>query len=263
MLSREYLIDRGFCCGHGCLMCPYEPKHTKGNTRLMKNDGHISIHKYDIDKYNFKMFFEEKLKFSLENFHIHHDINYDMNAKHHTDNPIYDKLYKWIRTDSFGILWKEFIKDIVKPILGTDDIVLQKLPSIRVHPPHYSGNFADRDNNFHTDGGKYWHPPFEENFWLPLTVLDEWNTLHVDEGDNIIKPQLIEVGELIKFDGQSMVHGTVNENKSKTTRVSLDFRGCNLEDYDEEELTEELMTSKKVPVRQKDWFSIGNYYERF
>ena len=31
MLSREFLIDRGYCCGHGCLMCPYEPKHTKGN----------------------------------------------------------------------------------------------------------------------------------------------------------------------------------------------------------------------------------------
>ena len=34
MLSREFLIDRGYCCGHGCLMCPYEPKHTKGN-RIM------------------------------------------------------------------------------------------------------------------------------------------------------------------------------------------------------------------------------------
>ena len=32
MLSREFLIDRGYCCGHGCLMCPYEPKHTKDNT---------------------------------------------------------------------------------------------------------------------------------------------------------------------------------------------------------------------------------------
>ena len=29
MLSREYLINRGTCCGLGCLMCPYEPKHTE------------------------------------------------------------------------------------------------------------------------------------------------------------------------------------------------------------------------------------------
>ena len=34
MLSREFLTERGFCCGHGCLMCPYEPKHTKDNTIL-------------------------------------------------------------------------------------------------------------------------------------------------------------------------------------------------------------------------------------
>ena len=37
MLSREFLIQRGYCCGHGCLMCPYEPKHTKGVTKLMVN----------------------------------------------------------------------------------------------------------------------------------------------------------------------------------------------------------------------------------
>jgi len=35
MLSQEFLIQRGYCCGHGCLMCPYEPKHTEGNTNLM------------------------------------------------------------------------------------------------------------------------------------------------------------------------------------------------------------------------------------
>jgi len=34
MLSREYLTERGYCCGHGCLMCPYEPKHIKDNTTL-------------------------------------------------------------------------------------------------------------------------------------------------------------------------------------------------------------------------------------
>ncbi len=36
MLSREYLINRGTCCGLGCLMCPYEPKHTEGVTEVMK-----------------------------------------------------------------------------------------------------------------------------------------------------------------------------------------------------------------------------------
>ena len=35
MLSRDFLVSRGYCCGHGCLMCPYKPKHTEGNTNLM------------------------------------------------------------------------------------------------------------------------------------------------------------------------------------------------------------------------------------
>ena len=36
MLSKEYLLQRGYCCGLGCLMCPYEPKHTEGNTIMSK-----------------------------------------------------------------------------------------------------------------------------------------------------------------------------------------------------------------------------------
>ena len=35
MLSREFLLERGECCGNGCLMCPYEPKHEKGTTNTM------------------------------------------------------------------------------------------------------------------------------------------------------------------------------------------------------------------------------------
>ena len=37
MLSREFLTERGYCCGHGCLMCPYIPKHIEGNTVMKKN----------------------------------------------------------------------------------------------------------------------------------------------------------------------------------------------------------------------------------
>ena len=42
MLSREFLVQRGYCCGHGCLMCPYEPKHTKGNTIMSDAYGSAS-----------------------------------------------------------------------------------------------------------------------------------------------------------------------------------------------------------------------------
>ena len=35
MLSKEFLIEGGYCCGNGCFMCPYIPKHTKDNTEIM------------------------------------------------------------------------------------------------------------------------------------------------------------------------------------------------------------------------------------
>jgi len=38
MLSKEYLLQRGYCCGHGCLMCPYLPKHIEGNTNMSKEN---------------------------------------------------------------------------------------------------------------------------------------------------------------------------------------------------------------------------------
>ena len=37
MLSKQFLVDRGYCCGHGCLMCPYIPKHIKGNAVMRNN----------------------------------------------------------------------------------------------------------------------------------------------------------------------------------------------------------------------------------
>lgn len=42
MLSKEFLTERGYCCGHGCLMCPYEPKHTEGNIVLRKQVGIVT-----------------------------------------------------------------------------------------------------------------------------------------------------------------------------------------------------------------------------
>ncbi len=34
IMTSKYLSERGYCCGSGCLNCPYFPQHTKGNTEL-------------------------------------------------------------------------------------------------------------------------------------------------------------------------------------------------------------------------------------
>jgi len=37
-LSKEFLTERGWCCGSGCTNCPYTPKHRRGNTELAKSE---------------------------------------------------------------------------------------------------------------------------------------------------------------------------------------------------------------------------------
>ena len=36
MLSRLILLKNKKCCGEGCLMCPYEPKHFKNSEIIRK-----------------------------------------------------------------------------------------------------------------------------------------------------------------------------------------------------------------------------------
>jgi len=43
MLSKQFLIKRKQCCGEGCLMCPYSPKHTKGSYKIMNRMGYACI----------------------------------------------------------------------------------------------------------------------------------------------------------------------------------------------------------------------------
>jgi UV DNA damage endonuclease len=43
MLSKQFLIKRKQCCGNGCFMCPYIPKHTKGSYKIMNRMGYACI----------------------------------------------------------------------------------------------------------------------------------------------------------------------------------------------------------------------------
>ena len=37
VMTEEYHMKRGSCCGNGCLHCPYDPLHTKGNKNLKES----------------------------------------------------------------------------------------------------------------------------------------------------------------------------------------------------------------------------------
>ena len=34
MLGREFLIKQKVCCGSGCFLCPYIPKHKAGSKKV-------------------------------------------------------------------------------------------------------------------------------------------------------------------------------------------------------------------------------------
>ncbi len=42
MLSRVFLIKQGHCCGHKCLMCPYEKMHS-GKSKKIRNEVLIKL----------------------------------------------------------------------------------------------------------------------------------------------------------------------------------------------------------------------------
>ena len=43
MLSKEFLIEQKQCCGKGCFMCPYLPRHKQGSKKIMNRMGYACI----------------------------------------------------------------------------------------------------------------------------------------------------------------------------------------------------------------------------
>lgn len=34
IFTKQYHLERGYCCGNKCRYCPYEPKYSKGETKI-------------------------------------------------------------------------------------------------------------------------------------------------------------------------------------------------------------------------------------
>ena len=61
MLSRVFLIKQGHCCGHKCLMCPYEDMHS-GKSKKIRNE--VIGQLQDWEKQEIKK--HGKIKFNLD-----------------------------------------------------------------------------------------------------------------------------------------------------------------------------------------------------
>ena len=38
VFTEAYHIAKGYCCGHGCRHCPYDPEWTKGTTKIKEKE---------------------------------------------------------------------------------------------------------------------------------------------------------------------------------------------------------------------------------
>lgn len=36
VMTEDYHVSRGYCCGNKCRHCPFEPRYQKGNTTIKK-----------------------------------------------------------------------------------------------------------------------------------------------------------------------------------------------------------------------------------
>ena len=126
------------------------------------------------------------------------------------------------RTEAYAAFvasYRKFAQDVVAPIVG-GPIAYQCPPTLRLHFPGTRPlGTVHRDSDY--DG----HTGDEINFWIPVTRAFESNSLHVesapDAGD--YAPVALQVGDLLRFDGERCRHHTV-ANATGRTRVSLDFR---------------------------------------
>jgi hypothetical protein len=219
----------------------------------------MKIHTYDTKKYDFKGILEEFFGIELEK--LHEKIKFPKLVLPDSHD-IWVKTYNFMESREFSEAWNRFSDDIMKKILDEESIVLQKLPSIKIFPSKRSIEFTPMKSPIHTDGQKpYYHPKFETNFWLPLTDVDEFNTMSIYNYDKrCLEPQLLKYGELLEFKGNTIPHGSKKYSKSNNTRVSFDFRGCKFSDYDESILKPIEIYSPNKSRLQNEWFTIGTYY---
>jgi len=171
--------------------------------------------------------------------------------KNDSESVLHKKFYKKLNEGwpEMNEVYRSFIKNVIMPILGEEEIIFQKTPTFRAHIPNNLAVGA-----FHKDKD-YNHPPKEINFIIPLTKAYESNTVIVESEPGKMDFHQVEMehGQLLQFNGNECLHGNL-PNKTGVTRVSLDFRVMKLKDYDPN------FSTKSMTIKKK--FEIGGYYEK-
>ena len=218
------------------------------------------IKTYDSDKYDFVGEVARIFDVPPEDLHkIHHlrkdlmpesELNFSNETKTHFHSVFYGALNS---VDGAPIkeVYYRFIESIIEPIFRRP-FLYQSFPSFRVHIPN-----DQAVHKWHYDSDEdHRHPEWEINFQIALTKMWGSNAMWLesipDLGD--FKPIEMEVGEFCIFNGNKCMHGN-KLNKTRQTRVSMDFRVLPYEKYNESECLESVTANRK--------FVKGDYYKLY
>ncbi|MDB3896042.1 phytanoyl-CoA dioxygenase family protein [Alphaproteobacteria bacterium] len=184
------------------------------------------------------------------------------------------------QSNEFLEAYHSLIKLVVETTVG-EPCLFQKTPTVRAHFPYQKG--FDWLPRYHTDI-MLGHPPQEINIWIPLTTVNNSNTMRLVDMDESLKfIQEIEYdltgfanrvqtdqnlqkrlhknsrdlkmtyGEFVIFDPRC-IHAGQN-NKTQQTRISVDARFVPISDY------EKFGLRYKGTGRRQVMFERGDYYD--
>lgn len=201
--------------------------------------------KYNTEHYSFRRIIEDILETdNLEK--IHNLKDYKLFVKGTDQSTIWHKRY-YNNLNKFLPLYDKFINKIIKPTFG-EDIIYQKIPTFRTQLVNNLGVFE-----FHRDRD-YSHNKEERNFFLPFTDAYSNNTIWIEseEDKEDYSPMNVLYGQVVKWDGNNLMHGN-KQNNTSNTRISVDFRCIPLSKYNEEKGTATIYSKMK--------FKVGDYYK--
>lgn len=157
------------------------------------------------------------------------------NREFHSGPTKYPHIYS-----AYKDVYHDFLRTFVLEDLRTSRIAFQTTPTFRCHLPDCGApGRPHRDQDYH-------HPPWEINYWIPVTQTFGNNSLFVESRRNVGDFTALEcsVGQLVRFYGNQVWH-FCRPNDTGSTRVSIDCRVIREEDWCPEAFS---------------FFKLGGYY---
>ena len=225
----------------------------------------IEYLKYDNNKFNFKDLLKKFYDCDLTQVHKKFNIEqkfYDVTAGIDNLSIVEDTYKNVINSKSFKDVWFNFIKSVIKPYFKNNKILIQKLPSINIIPSGCEIKYVHKivdDMNLHLDSAQpFYHPMFEENFWLPMTEAEDLNDLYYLNKNKKTRVNA-KLDEIFHF-GNDVIHGSILKNNSENTRISLDFKALSVSNYDEKLISDKIIIKRGKKYKQNEWYSTKYYY---